>query len=68
MTPAARLAAAFADLPEKQRFAFSVWGLRDTDSWLRQGDNDDGKDSPLPFTAAGSVNPMAAAIASGFQA
>lgn len=62
------LAAAFADLPEKQRFAFSVWGLRDTDSWLRQGDNDDGKDSPLPFTAAGSANPMAAAIASGFQA
>jgi endo-1,4-beta-xylanase len=25
---------AFAALPERQQFAFSVWGLRDRDSWL----------------------------------
>ena len=60
------LAAAFAALPEAQRYAFTVWGLRDTDSWYRQGDKDDGKDKPLPFDSFGRPNPMAAALVKGF--
>ena len=61
------LAEAFMALPERQRFAFSVWGLRDTDSWLREGERDDGKDSPLPFDAAGRPNPMAGAMVDAFS-
>ena len=61
------LAQAFAALPERQRFAFTVWGLRDTDSWYRQGDKDDGEDKPLPFDSFGRPNPMVAAIATGFK-
>ena len=60
------LAEAFTALPAAQRFAFTVWGLRDTDSWLRQGERDDGKDQPLPFNAAGQPNPMAAVLARAF--
>ncbi|KAK0360643.1 hypothetical protein LTR94_026518, partial [Friedmanniomyces endolithicus] len=45
----AELAQAFAALPPRQRFAFTVWGLRDTDSFYREGERDDGKDKPLPF-------------------
>ena len=62
------LAAAFAALPERQRYAFTVWGLRDTDSWYRQGGKDDGRDKPLPFDSFGRPNPMAAALAAGFGA
>lgn len=62
------LAAAFAALPEAQRYAFTVWGLRDTDSWYRQGEKDDGKDKPLPFDSFGRPNPMAAALVQGFGA
>lgn len=61
------LAQAFAALPRAQQFAFTVWGLRDTDSWYRQGDKDDGKDKPLPFDSFGRPNPMAAALAAGFR-
>lgn len=61
------LASAFAALPKAQQFAFTVWGLRDTDSWYRQGDKDDGRDKPLPFDSFGRPNPMAAAIAAGFK-
>ena len=62
------LASAFAALPERQRYAFTVWGLRDTDSWYRQGDKDDGRDRPLPFDSFGRPNPMAAALTEGFGA
>ncbi|WP_339913310.1 endo-1,4-beta-xylanase [uncultured Brevundimonas sp.] len=61
------LAQAFSDLPAAQRFAFTVWGIRDTDSWLRRGERDDGRDSPLLFNAAGRPNPMFGALADGFQ-
>jgi endo-1,4-beta-xylanase len=54
----AELAEAFMDLPPAQRFAFTVWGVRDSDSWLRRGKNDDGQDSPLLFDDAGKPNPM----------
>lgn len=62
------LAEAYVDLPSAQQFAFTTWGLRDTDSWFRRGDKDDGKDRPLPFDAAGQANPMAGALAAAFQA
>jgi endo-1,4-beta-xylanase len=56
------------DLPPAQRHAFTVWGLRDTDSWLRRDARDDGKDSPLLFNAAGQPNPMFQAVVDGFSA
>lgn len=62
------LADAYVRLPSAQRFAFTTWGLRDTDSWYRRDDKDDGKDRPLPFNAAGQPNPMATALAAAFQA
>ena len=60
------LASAFMALPPAQRFAFTVWGLRDTDSWLRQGDRDDGRDQPLLFDAAGRPNPLFDTVAAAF--
>ena len=45
---------AFAALPARQRFAFTVFGLRDKDSWLRVAPNaGDGTDAPLLFDDAG---------------
>ncbi len=64
----AELTQAFMDLPPAQRFAFTVWGLRDTDSWLRRDARDDGKDSPLLFNAAGRPNPMFEAVAGAMRA
>lgn len=43
-------AEAFMALPARQRFAFSFWGLRDTESWLKR---EDASDTPLPFDAQG---------------
>ena len=63
----AELAEAFMALPRAQQFAFTVWGVRDTDSWLRRGSEDDGKDSPLLFDAGGRANPMFHAVASSFS-
>lgn len=60
------LAEAFMVLPAAQRFAFTTWGVRDIDSWLRRGDKDDGRDSPLMFDAAGRPNPMFFAVADAF--
>lgn len=60
------LAEAFMALPERQRFAFSIWGVRDTDSWLRQGERDDGQDQPLLFNGAGQPNPMYGAVTNAF--
>jgi endo-1,4-beta-xylanase len=62
------LAESFRALPAAQRFAFTTWGLRDTDSWYRKDAKDDGKDSPLPFDENGLPNPMAGALAAGFRA
>ncbi|MNS77857.1 Endo-1,4-beta-xylanase B [compost metagenome] len=62
----AELAEAFMALPRDQQFAFTVWGVRDTDSWLRRGSEDDGRDSPLLFDAAGRTNPMFHAVADAF--
>jgi endo-1,4-beta-xylanase len=42
--------AAFAALPQRQQFAFTVWGLRDGDSWLTR---ENARDAPLMFDSAG---------------
>jgi endo-1,4-beta-xylanase len=54
---------AFASLPPKQRFAFTLWGLRDKDSWLH-GEN--AGDTPVLFDDAGEPKPAFAALAKGF--
>jgi endo-1,4-beta-xylanase len=60
---AGEAAEAFMALPEKQRFAFSVWGLRDKESWLRAPPNaGDGTDQPLLFDDQGQGKPAAEAI------
>ncbi len=60
------LANAFAALPPAQQYAFTVWGVRDTDSWLRRDARDDGKDQPLLLNAQGRANPMLDAVRAGF--
>ena len=60
------LAEAFMALPAAQRFAFTAWGLRDSDSWLRRDGKDDGKDQPLLFDDAGRAKPLTAAVAGVF--
>jgi len=63
------LAEAFMALPERQRFAFTTWGLRDPDSWLLRAE---GKgwtdDSPLLLDAGGRANPAYAAVTAAFSA
>ncbi|WP_425987892.1 endo-1,4-beta-xylanase [Brevundimonas sp. TWP2-3-2] len=61
------LTEAFMALPHGQRFAFTLWGMRDTDSWLRRDARDDGKDSPLLFDPAGRPNPMFEAVAGAIR-
>ncbi len=56
----AEAAEAFMALPPQQRFAFSFWGLRDSESWLKR---EDASDTPLPFTASGAPKAAAAAWA-----
>lgn len=54
---------AFLSLPQRQRYAFTVWGLRDRDSWLRRPPNaGDGSDRPLLFDDAGRPKPAAQAL------
>lgn len=50
---------AFAALPERQRFALTVWGVRDSDSWLRgpAGGRPLIPDQPLLFTDDGEPKP-----------
>ncbi|WP_327445541.1 endo-1,4-beta-xylanase [Brevundimonas sp.] len=56
-------AEAFAALPERQRYAFTLWGLRDGDSFVnRQG----GGDSPLAFDDAGRPTALHQALVQGF--
>lgn len=50
---------AFAALPERQQFAFTVWGLRDRDSWLKRENK---ADAPLLFDDAGRPKPAFAAV------
>lgn len=56
----AEAAEAFMALPASQRFAFSFWGLRDRESWLKR---EDAADTPAPFDDLGRPKPAAAAWA-----
>ncbi len=61
------LAQAFMALPARQRFAFTTWGLRDTDSWLLRDEGRGWKDdSPLLLDAEGRANPAFQAVAEAF--
>ncbi len=54
---------AFAALPAHQRYAFTIWGVRDKDSWLRRPPNaGDGTDKPLLFDDDGRPKPAARAL------
>lgn len=54
----AEAAEAFSDLPAEQRFAFTHWGLRDRDSWLKR---EDVRDAPLLFDDGGRAKAAAGA-------
>lgn len=61
---AAEVTDAFVALPPSQRYALTLWGLRDRDSWLQMPPFDPARgDLPLAFDDAGKPKPMAAAIA-----
>jgi endo-1,4-beta-xylanase len=60
----AEAAEAFMSLPQSQRFAFTLWGLRDQDSWLR---NENAADAPAPFDDAGRPKAGAAALVGAFR-
>jgi endo-1,4-beta-xylanase len=61
------LAEAFMALPERQRYAFTTWGLRDTDSWLVRAEGKNRPDeSALLLDARGRANPAYHALARAF--
>lgn len=56
---------ALLDLPAQQRLGLTLWGARDSDSWLRRPPNDGGApvDRPLLFDDAGRPKPAFEAVA-----
>jgi len=60
----AEAAEAFSALPARQRFAFTHWGLRDKDSWLK---HEDPTDTPLMFDDQGRPKACAAAWERGLR-
>ena len=59
----------FAALPERQRFAFTIWGLRDKDSWLR-GEKENPSppwDAPLLFDDLGDPKTSFWAVADAWR-
>ena len=57
------LSEAFAALPQKQRYALTVWGLRDSDSWLlRPQAGEDVGEEPLLFDDRGDAKALAAVV------
>jgi endo-1,4-beta-xylanase len=56
---------AMMDLPPRQRFAFTVWGLRDKDSWLTRKDENPRppRDETVLFDDAGRAKPAFWAVA-----
>jgi endo-1,4-beta-xylanase len=64
---AGEIAEAFADLPARQRYAFTVWGVRDSDSWLRGSPQGAPDDQPLLFDAMGQPKPALAAVEAAFE-
>jgi endo-1,4-beta-xylanase len=53
----AEVADAFLALPARQRFALTLWGLRDPESWLRSSPEGGPDDQPLLFDGAGAPKP-----------
>lgn len=66
---AGEMAEAFMALPARQRFAFTLWGLRDKDSWLRGPKENPNPpwDAPLLFDDEGRAKPVFEALAEGFR-
>lgn len=61
------LAEAFMALPERQRYAFTTWGLRDSDSWLTRAEGKNRPDeSALLLDARGRPNPAYQAVTDAF--
>jgi endo-1,4-beta-xylanase len=61
-------AEAFERLPAHQRYAFSIWGLRDSDSWLRNAAaGGDPSDQPVLFDERGQPKLDAAARAKALE-
>ena len=61
------LAEAFMALPERQRYAFTTWGLRDIDTWLVRPEGKNRPDeSALLLDAQGRPNPAYQAVADAF--
>jgi len=61
------LAEAFAALPERQRYAFTTWGLRDIDTWLVRPEGKNRPDeSALLLDAEGRPNPAYQALVDAF--
>jgi endo-1,4-beta-xylanase len=55
---------AFMALPARQRFAFTLWGLRDQDSWLKR---ENAADAPAAFDDMGQPKAGAAALIDAFR-
>jgi endo-1,4-beta-xylanase len=62
-------AEAFAALPERQRFAFTAWGVRDGDSWLRREPKSDEfpGDQPMLLDDDGAPKPAFAAAVEAWR-
>lgn len=56
---------AFAALPQAQQFAFTIWGVRDPDSWLVK---ENGSDTPLLFDGAGRPKAALRAVEAALRA
>lgn len=58
----------FAALPARQQYAFTVWGVRDAESWLRRTDwGGDPNDRPLLFDDEGQPKPVFWAVADALR-
>lgn len=63
------LAEAWAAVPEGQRYAFTTWGLRDSDSWLLRPEGRNlPDDSPVLLNVEGRANPAYQAVVDAFRA
>jgi len=51
------VAEAFMGLPKSQRYAITIWGVRDSDSWLRHSPYGGADDAPVLFDDAGGAKP-----------
>jgi endo-1,4-beta-xylanase len=62
-------AESFSALPARQQFAFTVWGLRDKDSWLRSKSENPAPpwDEPLLFNDAGEAKASFEGLARGLR-